>query len=157
MWLFFPFVKDRAVKMLGVEAAGLGLGSGKHSATIQRGAVGVLHGSKSYLLQDDKGQVKETHSVAAGLDYPGVGPELSYLRDQGRVQFDSATDDEAIASIRLLAEVEGIIPALESAHAIAVVRRLAPKLKKRQIVIVNLSGRGDKDMITVGDYLGVKL
>jgi tryptophan synthase beta chain len=157
MGLFFPFVKDKSVKMLGVEAAGHGLGSGKHSATIQRGAVGVLHGSKSYLLQDDKGQVKETHSVAAGLDYPGVGPELSYLRDQGRVQFDSATDEEAIASIRFLAEVEGIIPALESAHAIAVARRLAPKLKKRQIVIVNLSGRGDKDMITVGDYLGVKL
>jgi tryptophan synthase beta chain len=157
MGLFFPFVKDRAVQMLGVEAAGLGLASGKHSATVQRGAVGVLHGSKSYLLQDDKGQVKETHSVAAGLDYPGVGPELSYLRDRGRVQFDSATDEEAIASIRFLAEVEGIIPALESAHAIAVVRRLAPKLKKRQIIIVNLSGRGDKDMITVGDYLGVKL
>ena len=157
MGLFFPFVKDKSVKMLGVEAAGLGLESGKHSATVQRGAVGVLHGSKSYLLQDDKGQVMETHSVAAGLDYPGVGPELSYLRDQGRVQFDSATDEEAIASIRFLAEVEGIIPALESAHAIAVVRRLAPKLKKRQIIIVNLSGRGDKDMITVGDYLGGKL
>ncbi|HSQ13811.1 MAG TPA: tryptophan synthase subunit beta, partial [Candidatus Deferrimicrobium sp.] len=157
MGLFFPFIKDRQVKMIGVEAAGHGLSSGKHSATLQRGEVGVLHGSKSYLLQDDKGQIKETHSVAAGLDYPGVGPELSYLRDCGRVQFDSATDDEAIASIRLLAEVEGIIPALESAHAIAVVRRLAPKLKKRQIVIVNLSGRGDKDMTTVGDYLGVKL
>jgi len=157
MGLFFPFVKDKAVKMLGVEAAGRGLGSGKHSATVQRGAVGVLHGSKSYLLQDDKGQVMETHSVAAGLDYPGVGPELSYLRDRGRVQFDSATDEDAIASIRFLAEVEGIIPALESAHAIAVVRRLAPKLKKRQIIIVNLSGRGDKDMITVGDYLGAKL
>jgi tryptophan synthase beta chain len=157
MGLFYPFVKDRQVKMLGIEAAGHGLGSGKHSATIQRGAVGVLHGSKSYLLQDGKGQVKETHSVAAGLDYPGVGPELSYLRDHGRVQFDSATDDEAIASIRFLAQVEGIIPALESAHAIAVLRRLAPKLKKRQIIIVNLSGRGDKDMITVGDYLGAKL
>ncbi|HUR70782.1 MAG TPA: tryptophan synthase subunit beta [Candidatus Limnocylindrales bacterium] len=157
MGLFYPFVKDRLVKMLGIEAAGHGLGSGKHSATIQRGAVGVLHGSKSYLLQDGKGQVKETHSVAAGLDYPGVGPELSYLRDHGRVQFDSATDDEAIASIRFLAQVEGIIPALESAHAIAVVRRLAPKLKKRQIIIVNLSGRGDKDMITVGDHLGAQL
>ena len=131
MGLFFPFVRDKSVKMLGVEAAGYGLGTGKHSATIQRGAVGVLHGSKSYVLQDDKGQVTETHSVAAGLDYPGVGPELSYLRDCGRVQFDSATDDEAIASIRFLAEVEGIIPALESAHAIAVARRLAP-LKKRQ-------------------------
>ena len=129
MGLFYPFIKDRQVKMLGVEAAGLGLRSGKHSATIQRGDVGVLHGSKSYLLQDDKGQVRETHSVAAGLDYPGVGPELSYLRDRGRVHFDSATDEEAIASIRFLAEVEGIIPALESAHAITVVRRLAPKLK----------------------------
>ena len=157
MGLFYPFIKDRQVRMLGVEAAGHGLRSGKHSATIQRGDVGVLHGSKSYLLQDDKGQVKETHSVAAGLDYPGVGPEMSYLRDRGRVQFDSATDDEAIASIRFLAEVEGIIPALESAHAIAVVRRLAPKLKKRQIIVVNLSGRGDKDMITVGDYLGANL
>jgi tryptophan synthase beta chain len=157
MGLFYPFIKDRQVRMLGVEAAGHGLRSGKHSATIQRGEVGVLHGSKSYLLQDDKGQVKETHSVAAGLDYPGVGPEMSYLRDRGRVQFDSATDDEAIASIRFLAEVEGIIPALESAHAIAVVRRLAPKLKKRQIIVVNLSGRGDKDMITVGDYLGANL
>ena len=157
MGLFYPFIKDWQVKMIGVEAAGRGLGSGKHSATVQRGEVGVLHGSKSYLLQDDKGQVKETHSVAAGLDYPGVGPELSYLRDRGRVQFDAATDDEAIASIRFLAEVEGIIPALESAHAIAVVQRLAPKLKKRQIIIVNLSGRGDKDMITVGDYLGAKL
>jgi tryptophan synthase beta chain len=157
MGLFFPFIKDRQVKMIGVEAAGLGLSSGKHSATVQRGEVGVLHGSKSYLLQDDKGQVKETHSVAAGLDYPGVGPELSYLRDCGRVQFDSATDDQAIASIQYLAQVEGIIPALESAHAIAVVRRLAPKLKKRQIIIVNLSGRGDKDMLTVGDYLGAKL
>jgi tryptophan synthase beta chain len=157
MGLFFPFVKDRQVKMIGVEAAGHGLGSGKHSATIQRGSVGVLHGSKSYLLQDDKGQVTATHSVAAGLDYPGVGPELSYLRDRGRVHFDAATDDEAISSIRFLAEIEGIIPALESAHAIAVVRRLAPNLKKRQIIIVNLSGRGDKDMITVGDYLGVKL
>jgi tryptophan synthase beta chain len=157
MGLFFPFLGDRKVKMIGVEAGGLGLGTGKHSATIQRGAVGVLHGSKSYVLQDDKGQITETHSVAAGLDYPGVGPELSYLRDRGRVQFDSATDKEAIDSLKFLAEIEGIIPALESAHAISVVRRLAPGLSKRQIIIVNLSGRGDKDMITVSDYLGVKL
>jgi len=157
MGLFYPFLRDRKVKMLGVEAGGLGLASGKHSATIQRGAVGVLHGSKSYVLQDDKGQITETHSVAAGLDYPGVGPELSYLRDCGRVQFDSATDQDAIDSIQFLAQVEGIIPALESAHAIAVVRRLAPRLSKRQIIVVNLSGRGDKDMLTVGDYLGVKL
>jgi tryptophan synthase beta chain len=157
MGLFFPFVRDRKVKMMGVEAAGRGLRSGKHSASIQGGSVGVLHGSKSYVLQDDKGQITETHSVAAGLDYPGVGPELSYLRDCGRVQFASATDDEAIAAIKLLAEVEGIIPALESAHAIAAVARLAPRLSKRQTIIVNLSGRGDKDMNTVGDYLGVKL
>jgi tryptophan synthase beta chain len=157
MGLFFPFVRDQKVKMLGVEAGGLGLGTDKHSATIQRGAVGVLHGSKSYVLQDDKGQITETHSVAAGLDYPGVGPELSYLRDCGRVQFDSATDKDAIDAMQFLAEVEGIIAALESAHAIAVVRRLAPRLSKRQIIIVNLSGRGDKDMMTVGDYLGVKL
>ncbi|MGH7886460.1 MAG: tryptophan synthase subunit beta, partial [Candidatus Binatia bacterium] len=151
------FLRDRKVKMIGVEAGGLGLGTGKHSATIQRGAVGVLHGSKSYVLQDDKGQITETHSVAAGLDYPGVGPELSYLRDSGRVQFDSATDAQAIDSIKFLAEIEGIIPALESAHAIALVRRLAPGLSKRQTIIVNLSGRGDKDMMTVGDYLGVEL
>ena len=157
MGLFFPFVRDRKVKMIGVEAAGRGLRTGKHSASIQGGAVGVLHGSKSYVLQDDKGQITETHSVAAGLDYPGVGPELSYLRDCGRVQFTSATDDEAIAGIKLLAEVEGIIPALESAHAIAAVARLAPRLSKRQTIIVNLSGRGDKDMMTVSDYLGVKL
>jgi tryptophan synthase beta chain len=157
MGLFFPFLRDRKVKMIGVEAGGLGLGTGKHSATIQRGAVGVLHGSKSYVLQDDKGQITETQSVAAGLDYPGGGPELSYLRDSGRVEFDSATDEQAIDSLKFLAEIEGIIPALESAHAISVLRRLAPGLSKRQIIIVNLSGRGDKDMITVGDYLGVKL
>jgi tryptophan synthase beta chain len=157
MGLFHPFVRDRKVKMLGVEAAGHGIRTGKHSASIQGGAVGVLHGSKSYVLQNAQGQITETHSIAAGLDYPGVGPELSYLRDRGRVEFASATDDEAIAAVKLLAEVEGIIPALESAHAIAAVTRLARRLSKRQIIIVNLSGRGDKDMMTVGDYLGVKL
>ena len=157
MGLFYPFLRDRTVKMLGVEAAGHGLRSGKHAASIQGGAVGVLHGSKSYVLQNERGQITETHSIAAGLDYPGVGPELSYLRDCGRAQFDAATDREAIAAIQLLAEVEGIIPALESAHAIAAVARLAPRLPKSRIIIVNLSGRGDKDMITVGEYLGVKL
>jgi tryptophan synthase beta chain len=157
MGLFYPFVRDRKVKMLGVEAAGHGLRSGKHAASIQGGAVGVLHGSKSYVLQNERGQITETHSIAAGLDYPGVGPELSYLRDCGRAEFDAATDREAIAAVQLLAELEGIIPALESAHAIAAVARLAPTLPKSQIIIVNLSGRGDKDMLTVGDYLGVKL
>jgi tryptophan synthase beta chain len=156
MGLFYPFIRDSKVRMLGVEAGGRGLGTGKHAASILGGEIGVLHGSKSYVLQDRNGQIRETHSIAAGLDYPGVGPELSYLRDRGRVQFVSATDDEAIEAIKFLAEVEGIIPALESAHAIAAVRRVAPRLAKHRIVIINLSGRGDKDMITVGDYLGVK-
>ena len=155
--LFYPFVKDRNVRMLGVEAAGRGLGTGEHAASVLGGEIGVLHGSKSYVLQDSSGQIRETHSIAAGLDYPGVGPELSYLRDRGRVQFAAATDGEAIAALKYLAEIEGIIPALESAHAIAVVMRLAPRLPKQQTIIVNLSGRGDKDMMTVGDYLGVKL
>jgi tryptophan synthase beta chain len=157
MGLFYPFVRDHAVKMLGVEAAGHGLRSGKHAASIQGGAIGVLHGSKSYVLQNETGQITETHSIAAGLDYPGVGPELSYLRDCGRASFTAATDREAIEAIQLLAQVEGIIPALESAHAIAAVARLAPKLGKDSIVVVNLSGRGDKDMLTVADYLGVNL
>ena len=155
--LFYPFLRDRRVKMIGVEAAGLGLNSGHHAASILRGKVGVLHGSKSYLLQDRMGQVHGTHSIAAGLDYPGVGPELSYLRDRGKIQFASATDREATNALRLLAEVEGIISALESAHAVAEVIRLAPRLRKSQIVIVNLSGRGDKDMSTVGQYLGMRL
>jgi tryptophan synthase beta chain len=157
MGLFYPFVRDSKVRMVGVEAAGRGLHTGKHAASILGGEIGVLHGSKSYVLQDDRGQIRETHSLAAGLDYPGVGPELSYLRDRGRVQFVSATDGEAIEGIKFLAEVEGIIPALESAHAIAAVMRLAPRLAKDRMIIVSLSGRGDKDMITVGDYLGVKL
>jgi tryptophan synthase beta chain len=157
MGLFYPFIRDPKVKMLGVEAAGRGLSTGRHAASILGGEVGVLHGSKSYVLQDRQGQIRETHSVAAGLDYPGVGPELSYLRDRGRVRFVSATDDEAVNATRFLAEVEGIIPALESAHAIAAVKRLAPRWGKGQAVIVNLSGRGDKDMMTVGEYLGVKL
>ncbi|HEY7555369.1 MAG TPA: tryptophan synthase subunit beta [Candidatus Binatia bacterium] len=157
MGLFYPFVKDCNVRMLGVEAAGRGLGTGKHAASVLGGEIGVLHGSKSYVLQDSAGQIRETHSIAAGLDYPGVGPELSYLRDRGRVQFAAATDDEAIAALKYLAEIEGIIPALESSHAIAVVMRLAPRLPKRRTIVVNLSGRGDKDMMTVGEYLGVKL
>jgi tryptophan synthase beta chain len=157
MGLFYPFVKDRKVGMIGVEAAGRGISTGQHAASVLGGEIGVLHGSKSYVLQDSAGQIRETHSIAAGLDYPGVGPELSYLRDRGRVEFAGATDSEAVHALKYLAEVEGIIPALESAHAIAVVMRLAPRLPRRQTIIVNLSGRGDKDMMTVGDYLGVKL
>ena len=157
MGLFYPFLRYKAVKMVGVEAAGLGLKSGRHAASISGGEVGVLHGSKSYLLQDRLGQVRHAHSIAAGLDYPGVGPELSYLRDRGRVRFVSATDREAADALQVLAEIEGIIPALESAHAVAAVIRLAPRLKKSQTIVINLSGRGDKDMSTVGEYLGVKL
>jgi tryptophan synthase beta chain len=157
MGLFYPFIRDTKVKMLGVEAAGRGLSTGEHAASVLGGEVGVLHGSKSYVLQDREGQIRETHSIAAGLDYPGVGPELSYLRDCGRVEFVAATDREAIEATQCLAETEGIIPALESAHAIAAVMRLAPRLAKHHTVVVNLSGRGDKDMLTVGDYLGVKL
>jgi tryptophan synthase beta chain len=157
MGLFYPFINDRRVRMVGVEAAGRGLRTGKHAASVLGGKVGVLHGSKSYILQDSAGQIRETHSIAAGLDYPGVGPELSYLKDLGRVEFSSATDREAMEAIKFLAEVEGIIPALESAHAIAAVMQFAPRLGKHKTVLVNLSGRGDKDMGTVGDYLGVKL
>jgi tryptophan synthase beta chain len=157
MGLFYPFVREPKVRMLGVEAAGRGLRTGKHAASILGGKVGVLHGSKSYVLQDQRGQIRQTHSIAAGLDYPGVGPELSYLRDRGRVQFVSATDREAIDAIKFLAQVEGIIPALESAHAVAAVMGLAPRLAKHCNLIIGLSGRGDKDMVTVGDYLGVGL
>ena len=157
MGLFYPFVREPKVRMLGVEAAGRGLRTGKHAASILGGKVGVLHGSKSYVLQDQRGQIRQTHSIAAGLDYPGVGPELSYLRDRGRVQFVSATDREAIDAIKFLAQVEGIIPALESAHAVAAVMGLAPRLAKHRNLIIGLSGRGDKDMVTVGDYLGVGL
>lgn len=153
MGLFYPFLRDKSVKMVGVEAAGLGLRSGRHAASILGGKVGVLHGSKSYLLQDSVGQILHTHSIAAGLDYPGVGPELSYLRDQGRVRFVAATDREAVGALQMLAEVEGIIPALESAHAVAEVIRLAPRLRRKQTIVVNLSGRGDKDMNTVAEYL----
>lgn len=157
MGLFYPFLKDRKVRMIGVEAAGLGINTGRHAASIGAGHVGVLHGSKSYLLQDKLGQVRHAHSIAAGLDYPGVGPELSYLRDAGRIQFVSATDREAANALKLLSHAEGIIPALESAHAIAEAVHLAPRIGKRKLIIVNLSGRGDKDMSTVADYLGGEL
>src|SRR5215475_9980279 len=152
MGLFYPFLKYPAVKMIGVEAAGLGLRSGRHAASILGGEIGVLHGNKTYLLQDRAGQIRDAHSIAAGLDYPGVGPEHSFLRDAGRVKFVAATDKEAIEALKTLAEIEGIIPALESAHAIAEVVRLAPRRPRDEIIVVNLSGRGDKDMNTVANY-----
>jgi tryptophan synthase beta chain len=155
--LFYPFLKDTRVRMIGVEAAGLGLSGGMHAATLNAGSVGVLHGNRTYLLQDELGQIRETHSIAAGLDYPGVGPEHSYLKDIGRAEYAAATDAEALDALKVLSETEGIIPALESAHAVAHSMKLAPTLGKDQIVIVNLSGRGDKDMQTVARALGVSL
>jgi tryptophan synthase beta chain len=146
MGIFSAFVPDAAVKLIAVEAAGLGLSGGKHGASLARGRPGVLHGSKSYVLQTKDGQIAEAHSVSAGLDYPGVGPELAYLRDSQRLTLDHATDKEALAALKYLATMEGIIPALESAHAIAAARRWAPRLGKKAALLVNLSGRGDKDV-----------
>ena len=146
MGLFYPFLDNPEIRMVGVEAAGHGLETGRHSATLCRGSVGSLHGAMSYMLQDENGQVLEAHSVSAGLDYPGVGPEHSYLKDSGRVQYMSATDQEALDAFRLLCETEGIIPALESAHAIACAVKEASKMSDNEIIVVNLSGRGDKDL-----------
>ncbi len=155
--LFHAFRDDRRVQLIGVEAAGRGLDTGAHAAPLTAGQVGVLHGNKTYLLQDETGQIRSAHSISAGLDYPGVGPEHAYLRDSGRATYVTVTDDEAVEGLRLLTATEGIIPALESAHAVAHAARLAPRLDRRRILLVNLSGRGDKDMGTVADYLGVKL
>jgi len=153
--LFYPFIRDREVRMYGVEAGGLGLNGTSHAATLCAGRVGVLHGNRTYLLQDELGQIRETHSIAAGLDYPGVGPEHAWLKDNGRAEYAAVTDGEALEALRLLSESEGIIPALESAHAVAYAARLAPTMARDRVMIVNLSGRGDKDMQTVAQALGV--
>jgi len=153
--IFHPFVGDPEVKLVGVEAAGKGLSTGQHGATLAAGSKGVLHGTASYLLQNRDGQVMPTHSVSAGLDYPGVGPEHSYLKDTGRAEYVSATDEEALEAFQWLAQVEGIIPALESAHAVAHARKLVPALGKASIVVINLSGRGDKDVEQVSKILSV--
>lgn len=157
MGIFYPFLDDRKVKLIGVEAAGRGLATGEHAASLVAGRVGVLHGSKSYVLQDSSGQIKETHSISAGLDYPGVGPEHSYLKDTGRATYVGVKDEEALEGFQLLCRTEGITPALESAHAVFYGAKLAKPLDKEQIVIINLSGRGDKDMIMVAEALGIKL
>ncbi len=154
--LFHPFI-DNPVKMYGVEAAGKGLASGEHAASITDGSVAVLHGNKTFFLQDDDGQIRDAHSISAGLDYPGIGPEHAYLHEIKRVEYVSATDDEALEAFQLLCKTEGIIPALESSHAIAFACKLAAKMKKDQTIIVNLSGRGDKDITTVAKHLGVNL
>jgi len=154
--IFYPFIDDKDVKFVGVEAAGRGIESGEHAATLLAGSVGVLHGSKSYILQDDSGQIKETHSISAGLDYPGVGPEHSYLKDTGRAEYTAVNDTDALEGFQLLCRTEGITPALEPAHAIYHACGLAGSLDKDKIIIVNLSGRGDKDMDIVEEALGVR-
>ena len=155
--LFHPFIDDEAVRLVGVEAAGLGLETGRHAAPLNDGQVGVLHGNKTYLMQDADGQISDTHSVSAGLDYPGVGPEHSHLKDIGRAEYDAVTDEEALAAFRLLNQTEGIMPALESSHAVAWVVREASQFDAGQIVVINLSGRGDKDIQTVADLDGTTL
>jgi tryptophan synthase beta chain len=152
--LFHEFLDDPGVRLVGVEAGGRGLESGEHAATLEKGRPGVLHGSYSYLMQDAFGQVLETHSISAGLDYPGVGPEHSYLKQVERAVYESVTDDEALAAFQLLCASEGIIPALESSHAVAYVQKLAPRLRPDEVVLVCLSGRGDKDLETAARALG---
>ena len=154
--LFHPFLDDEDVEIVGVEAAGEGLDK-KHAASLAGGRPGILHGNKTYLLQDEDGQITEAHSISAGLDYPGIGPEHAWLHEIGRVRYEPVTDEEALASFQKLTRLEGIIPALESAHAIAAAERIAPTLSKDKIIIVNCSGRGDKDIFTVADALGVAL
>jgi len=155
--IFYPFIPDENVRLIGVEAAGHGLESGKHAATLCAGRPGVLHGNRTYLLQDENGQIIETHSIAAGLDYPGVGPEHAWLKESGRAEYVAITDDEALQAFHDLCRLEGIIPALESAHALAYASKIAPRMSNDQILLVNLSGRGDKDMHTVSERSGIKI
>ena len=157
MGLFYPYLQDDAVKLIGVEAAGLGIESGKHSASLTAGRPGVLHGNRTYLLQDANGQITETHSISAGLDYPGVGPEHAWLKDNGRAEYVSVTDDEALAAFHDLCRFEGIIPALESSHALAYTAKLAPTLPRDRMLLINLSGRGDKDVHTVSERSGISI
>ncbi len=154
MGIFHPFLDDEGVRLIGVEAAGRGLDSGAHAAAINGGAPGVLHGNKTYLLQDSGGQITEAHSISAGLDYPGIGPEHSWLHDIGRVDYVAATDDEALEAFQLCSKLEGIIPALETAHGLAYIAKLAPTMRPDQTIVLNLSGRGDKDIYTVAQHLG---
>jgi tryptophan synthase beta chain len=156
MGIFYPYIPVDGVRLIGVEAAGLGLASGKHAASLTAGRPGVLHGNRTYLLQDAHGQITETHSISAGLDYPGVGPEHAWLKDMGRAEYVTITDDEALKAFHDLCHYEGIIPALESSHALAHAAKIAPDLPKHKILLVNLSGRGDKDMHTVAEKSGIR-
>jgi tryptophan synthase beta chain len=157
MGIFYAYVPQESVKLIGVEAGGLGLETGKHVASLSAGTIGVLHGNRTYLLQDANGQIQDTHSISAGLDYPGVGPEHAWLKDSGRAQYVAVTDNETLQAFHDLCRYEGIIPALESAHAVAYAMKIAPTMARDQILLVNLSGRGDKDMHTVGKASGIAL
>jgi tryptophan synthase beta chain len=157
MGLFHPFLDDPSVRLIGVEAAGHGLDTGEHAASLSGGRPGVLHGNRTYLLQDEDGQIQEAHSISAGLDYPGIGPEHSWLHDIGRVEYAAATDAEALQAFQLCTRTEGIIPALEPSHALAHVRKIAPDMNKDSIILMNLCGRGDKDIFAVAEHLGVSL
>jgi tryptophan synthase beta chain len=157
MGLFHPFLDEQHIRIIGVEAAGHGIETGAHAASLSGGRPGVLHGNRTYLLQDDDGQIQEAHSISAGLDYPGIGPEHSWLHEVGRVEYVSATDQEALEAFQLCSQMEGIIPALEPAHALAHVSRIAPELPRDHLLVMNLCGRGDKDVFTVADALGVSL
>lgn len=157
MGLFYDFIPDKEVQLIGVEAAGRGVNTAQTAATIARGSLGIFHGMKSYFLQDEYGQIAPVYSISAGLDYPGIGPEHAALYDSGRAQYVSATDDEAVAAFSYLSRTEGIIPAIESAHAIAYAQKLAPALPKDKIIVVNVSGRGDKDVAAIAKYMGVDL
>jgi tryptophan synthase beta chain len=157
MGLFHPFLDDASVKMYGVEAAGEGIETGRHAASLTGGRPGVLHGNRTYLLQSDDGQIIDAHSISAGLDYPGIGPEHAWLHDMKRVEYVSATDREALAAFQLCARAEGIIPALEPSHALAYVAKIAGKLPKDHLLVMNMCGRGDKDIFAVADALGTRL
>ncbi|HEU0155527.1 MAG TPA: pyridoxal-phosphate dependent enzyme, partial [Stellaceae bacterium] len=157
MGLFHPFLDEPSVRMIGVEAGGHGIETGLHAASLNGGRPGVLHGNRTYLLMDGDGQIQEAHSISAGLDYPGIGPEHAWLNDQGRVQYVAITDEEALAAFQLCSRLEGIIPALEPAHALAHVAKIAPALPRDHLLVMNLCGRGDKDIFAVADHLGVRL
>ena len=157
MGLFHPFLDDKGVRLVGVEAGGKGVETGEHAASLTGGRPGVLHGNRTYLLQDSEGQITEAHSISAGLDYPGIGPEHSWLKEMGRIEYVSATDNEALAAFQVLCKLEGIIPALEPAHALAHVIKLAPTLPKDNLLVMNLCGRGDKDVFAVAERLGMKI
>jgi tryptophan synthase beta chain len=156
MGIFYPYIEHDKVRLIGVEAAGDGLATGRHAASLCAGRPGVLHGNRTYLLQDENGQITETHSVSAGLDYPGVGPEHAWLKDNGRAEYVAVTDEDALQAFHAMCRSEGIIPALESAHAVAHAMKIAPSMPKSAVLLVNLSGRGDKDMQTVAERSGMK-